>query len=475
MNLAGQLKVLSEDEKQLLHENALKILSEKGVVFQSDAAVETFRAHGAKVIDHTVFIPKEMVKRSLAQCPEKFLLEGMNPDRNVTVGEGLLIHPAGGEVFIRDYDGRRRMPTLKDFEDFQKVYQACPNVDIAGYQPISPGDVDKRVMGLHCLMASLKNSDKPVLSPMELETIEEKVECLKFFDVAYGREDYVKDHYLTWHIATPNSPLFYSDFACEGIRVFAEYNQPICIVSAPMNGITSPIYLFSTCTLAVVEALAGLVYAQLVRPGVPVILSATLTYGNMRYATWECSAPDTTLMLGAVIQMFKDFYRLPTRAQTGVTSSKTIDYQAGMETMQSFLFTALAGVNLTSQTVGALSNLMTASLEKCVLDDELVDRVRFILSGMKVNEEYAGMKELMECRPCQDFLMEDSTMAHVREGWQPTVSDWKYSDAWEADGSKAVEVTAHERVLSILEDAPVSLLDEAREKDMLDYIRSIEK
>ena len=46
-----------------------------------------------------------------------------------------------------------------------------------------------------------------------------------------------------------------------------EYNQPITLVSAPMNGITAPIYLYSTVILDVVETLAGLVYAQLVRPG----------------------------------------------------------------------------------------------------------------------------------------------------------------------------------------------------------------
>ena len=261
--------------------------------------------------------------------------------------------------------------------------------------------------------------------------------------------------------------------ACEGIRVFAEYNQPITLVSAPMNGITSPIYLLSTVILDVVETLAGLVYAQLVRPGVPMITSATCTSGNMRYATWECASPDSALMLGAVVQMYKKFYNLPTRSQTGVTSSKTIDFQAGMEVMQSFLFTALAGVNLTSNSVGALSNLMTTSLEKCVLDDEMISRVRFIINGMKTDEEQMGMKELMNCKPCQDFLMEESTCLHVRDGWQPTVSDWRSSDAWEADGSKDVVETAHQKVLDILEAAPASMLDPEQEKDMLKFIASV--
>lgn len=474
MNLTGQLKVLSEDDMQMVHEKALEILENKGVVFQSEKAIETFRKHGAKISGQTVCMPKDMVTKALSQCPASFLLEGMNPEKNVTIGEGLAIHPAGGEVFMRDFDGKTRNATLEDFSNLQKVYQALDNVDICGYQPVSPSDVSKRVLGLHCLNASFKNCDKPILSPMELETIEEKEECLKLFDIVYGKEGYVKEHYLTWHIATPNSPLFYSEFACEGIRVFAENNQPIALVSAPMNGITAPIYLYSTVILDVVETLAGLVYAQLVRPGVPMITSATLTSGNMRYATWECASPDSALMLAATIQMYKSFYKLPTRAQTGVTSSKTIDYQAGMEVMQSFLFTGLAGVNLTSNSVGALSNLMTTSLEKCVLDDEVISRVRFMLDGMDTSEEQMGMEELMECKPCQDFLMEESTIEHVRDGWQPTVSDWRSSDDWEADGYKDVSQTAHDRVNQILSEAPKSLLDPAQEKEINAYIQSIE-
>ncbi|MBQ6811260.1 MAG: trimethylamine methyltransferase family protein [Firmicutes bacterium] len=474
MNLAAQLKVLSTEDMALIHEKACELLEKKGMIFQTDHAVETFRKHGAKIEDHTVYLPKVMVDSALAKCPSTFLLEGMDPAKNVVVGEGLLIHPAGGEVFIEDYDGTRRAPTLQDFSDLQKIYQACENVDIAGYQPLSPSDVSERIKGLHCMLRSFRHSDKPLLSPMELDTSEQKEECLELFNVAYGKENYIEDHYLTWHAVCPNTPYFYSDFACEGIRVYAEHNQPVIIVSAPMSGITSPVYLFSTVILSIAEMLAGLVYAQLIREGVPVVLSASLTYGNMRYATWECAAPDTTLMLCASVQMFRDFYHLPARAQTGVTSSKCIDYQAGMETMQSFLTTAYAGVHLTSQTVGSLANLMTTSLEKTVLDDEMIGRVRYILKGMDTSIEAVAMDDLMHAEPCTDFITYGSTLLHFRDGWQPTLSDWRTTDAWEADGKRDVKETAHRKVIQILEAAPETLLDTEQEKALSDYIRIIE-
>ena len=474
MDLAAQVKVLSADDMATVHEKVLELLFRKGIVFQTDDAVATFRQHGARVDGHTVFIDKAMVEQALSQCPSSFLLEAMDPAKNVTVGEGLLIHPAGGEVFVAAADGSRRAPLLRDFADLQKIYQACDNVNIGGFQPLSPADVPERVKGLYCVLSSMQGCNKPILSPMELDTARQKEECLQLFNIAYGREKYIEEHYLTWHAVCPNSPYFYSQFACEGIRVYAEHNQPVIIVSAPMTGITSPVYLFATVILSLAEMLAGLVYAQLLRPGVPVVLSASLTYGNMRYATWECAAPDTSLLLGASIQMFRDFYHLPARAQTGVTSAKTIDYQAGMETMQSFLLSALAGVNLTSQSIGTLANLMMTSLEKTVLDDEMIGRVRYILKGMDTGAEALGLDDLLNAVPGQDFMTNDSTLKHFRDGWQPSVSDWRSIDAWEGDGKHDVTAAAQQKVSEILASAPASLLDAAQEKDMLAYIHSIE-
>ena len=474
MNIAGQVRLLTDEHMDTIHEKACELLSKKGIVFESEASLEVFKQHGMKVEGSTVFLDKQTVEKCVEQTPSSFVLEAMDADRSVVVGEGLLIHPAGGEVAIADYKGPRRAPLMKDFANLQKLYQACDSIHIAGFQPLSPTDVPDRLKGLYCTFESMKHSSKPILSPMELETIQKKEEVLKLFDVAYGTEGYLKDHYLTWHAVCPNSPYIYSDFACEGIHVYAEQNQPVIIVSAPMSGITSPVYLLSTVILSIAEELAGLVLAQLIQPGVPVVLSASQTYGYLKYATWECASPDSSLMLAAVIQMCREYYKLPARAQTGVTSSKTVDYQAGMETMQSLLYTALAGVNLTSQSVGTLGNLLTSSLEKTVLDDELVSRVQHLLTGWVFNEEQMGIEELLEASPGEDFLMSDATIMRMRDYWTPTVSDWNNTDDWTKLGEKDVVEHAHVRVEQILGEAPESLLESEQEKAMLDYIKSVE-
>lgn len=474
MRLERSVKVLTDNEMALVHEHAMKLLEEKGIIFESQKACDTFKKAGAKVDDKIVYIPRKLVEESVKKVPKSFKLAAMDPSKEVCVGEGFLCHPTGGEVFLTDYKGERNMtPTLKDYADIQKLFHACDQVDMAGYQPVSPLDVPERTKGLHCAFTALKCSDKPMVSPMELDTNEQRLEMLELFELVYGKG--LKDKYMTWQIVCPNSPYFYAAFACEGIELYASKDQPICIVGAPLSGVTGPVHNFANVTLAMAEQLAGLTYAQLLKPGIPVLLSGTLTYGNMRYATWECSSPDTILMMGAVVQLLRDFYNLPARCQAGITSSKIIDWQAGMEGMQSLLFAGLAGANVVSQPAGVLANLLTTSKEKIVLDNEEIARVKAIVGGIKTQEEYWGMDDLMEVGHGKDFMTRKSTRKYMRQGFQPSICDWRDIDGWEAAGAEDIKVTAHKRAQKILEEAPESILDPQLEKDLLQYIKKVEE
>ena len=473
MKLYQKPKFLSDSEMQQIHEASLYLLEKKGVVFKSKDAVEILVKNGCTADKKTVFFPREVIEKCLAAVPAKFRIEAINPERSFTVGDGLIIHPAGGEVFLQKKDAQRiAEPGIKEFEDLQKLYQYCKNMNMAGYQPLSPSDVPLETRNLRCLYASMMYSDKPWLAPMDNNSGEDKHRELDMYEIVYGK-DFLKNHYVTWSIVTPESPLVYSKFSCESIIEYAKLNQPVALVSAPMSGITSPVHILGTIVQANTETLAGLCLAQCVRPGVPVLPSASLTYGNLKLATWECSSPDTTLMLAGAIQMYKDFYHLPARAQTGVTSSKCVDYQAGMESMQSLLLTALMDVDVTSQSMGTLENLMAISFEKTLIDDELVDRVRRIIDGIEVNEETMSLDIIMQTKHGSNFLMAPSTIRYMRDGWQPQISDWNSFAPWSKMEYRDIEERAEKKVAEIIENAPC-LLDRDTQRDLEKFINSSE-
>ena len=178
-------------------------------------------------------------------------------------------------------------------------------------------------------------------------------------------------------------------------------------------------------------------------------------------------------MLAGAVQMYKEFYHLPARAQTGVTSSKCLDYQAGYETMQSLLLTALLDVDVTSQSAGSLDNLMTVSFEKTVIDDEVISRVRRIMQGLEISDETYSLDILMEVEHGDNFLVHDSTLDHFMESWQPSVSDWENYETWSGQSCPDLEQRVHGRVQSIISDAR-QLLAPDTAKELLAYMQQFE-
>lgn len=473
MNFFEGPKFLSDRDLQRIHEASLYLLENKGVVFKSADAIELLKSHGARVDGEKVYMPRKLVEKCLQQVPSAFRVEAINAKNSVKIGGDFIVHPAGGEVFIKDTSGnRRRATSIKEFSDLQKIYQACDNINMTGYQPLSPEDVSLKTRNLRCLYETMLYTDKPWLAPMDYSGAEDKKREIQMYEIVFGKE-FVQNHYVTWSIVTPESPLIYSKFSCESIMEFAKYNQPIALVSAPMSGITSPIHILGTIVQANTETLAGLCLAQCVKPGIPVLPSASLTYGNLKLATWECASPDTALMLAGSIQMYKEFYHLPARAQTGVTSSKCVDYQAGFESMQSLLLTALMGVDVTSQSAGTLENLLTISFEKTLIDDEVIGRVRRIIQGIDVNEESLSVDIIMEIDHGRDFLMHDSTLDNFRDGWQAEISDWNAYDNWRNSKYPDIEQRAEVRVKEILNSSE-RLLDKNVASDLEKFINAFE-
>ena len=64
-----QFQILSESEKQVIHEKSLRILNEIGVMFHSQKARRILKTHGAKMNDETGItrIPEELVKQVIAR------------------------------------------------------------------------------------------------------------------------------------------------------------------------------------------------------------------------------------------------------------------------------------------------------------------------------------------------------------------------------------------------------------------------
>ncbi|MEH0018024.1 MAG: trimethylamine methyltransferase family protein [Desulfobacter sp.] len=469
MPLHNTLEVISSDQFDKIHAASLKILRETGIQFHSDQALDLFRAAGTKIDGQTVFITEKMVDQALDTCPSTFAWTARNPDHTVTVGHGFLVQPNVGPVFIQDMDKGRRKATLADYADVIKICQAGAHVHLNGTIPVDPCDVAPEAKHLHMMYEILRHTDKPMIGfCFDREKVDQNLEMAA---LAFGSSAYLDDHHCLGVLVNPLTPLGFASETCDTIMAYAGKNQITLLAPCIMAGISGPISLLGTAVLQNTELLAGIVLTQLTRPGAPVVYATASTTGHMQTGSFAAGTPEAMLINTPNIQMGKYYYKLPTRTMCGITHAKSLDCQAGYETMMSLLMGVLSGANIGVQCLGTLDALMTLSLEKMMIDQEIIARCLRIQQGVQMSDDALAVDAIQEIAHGGTYLTHPSTFRECRGMWSPSLSDWQSHDAWEAAGSEDIKVRANKAYKAVLDNAPDTLLDPALDKDLAGYIQ----
>lgn len=471
MELKTKLEVLSKEEITKVHEASLKILEETGVVFDSEEALDIFKQHGAKVDGETVYFSDKMVENALELCPSTFRWQAKNDARSITVGEGFAIQPNGGPKDIQDLEKGRRAGSLEDYANIQKLCQASDVISIVGSAPVDPYEVEVNEKHLYIMYEILKNTDKPFMG--YIVHGHQARQMLDMAEIAMGQKDFLLDNYTIAVSVNPLSPLAYTKDQLETTIEYTKRKQPVFILPCILAGVSGPISLLGTVVQQNTEILAAIVLVQLINPGNPIVYSPSSTAANMRSGGYITGPPEASLINTANLQMALDLYSLPTRTMCGMTDSKTIDYQAGYETMQNLMMGMLSGAHIIHQCLGVLDSIMCTSYEKFIIDEELLSRVMRISKGIDTSEDALSVDVIQEVSHKGEYLTHDSTFQHFSDFWQPTVSVWDSYGEWEEKGSEDIVVKANRRFKEILKSCPDSLIDPALDNDLKTYMEKV--
>jgi len=121
-------RVLSDADRDQVHEKTIKILAETGVKVETDLGRDYLKKAGADVDENTriVRIPRKLLEESLKAAPKKFNLGARRPGWDLGMNEGncsLLIDGSGIEVI--DHRTREKRPsTSSDRFDATRVIDA---------------------------------------------------------------------------------------------------------------------------------------------------------------------------------------------------------------------------------------------------------------------------------------------------------------------------------------------------------------
>jgi trimethylamine--corrinoid protein Co-methyltransferase len=198
--------------------------------------------------------------------------------------------------------------------------------------------------------------------------------------------------------------------------------------------------------LANAENLVGITIAQLINPGNPVVYGVPSSNIDMRYGSLSIGSPESALFTNVAGTMGR-FYGIPSRGGGGLSDAKTVDYQAGFESMMVNLVASLSGVDFVLHAAGILESYSAISPEKFVLDCEALRFIDRFQRGYTVDEDHLSLDMIGEIDPDDHFLGEAHTLKYAGKDFLiPELMDKRSHGDWKEDGEKTAFEVGHDRV-----------------------------
>ena len=468
----NRFEILTKTQLEKVHATSLRILEQIGLDFGYPPALELLKKGGARVDGQRVFFPSGLVEEQIKKPPAEFTLHARNPAHNVVIGgRNTVFAPGYGAPFVTDLVNGRRRATLHDFENFVKLTGASGNLDLLSGTVVEPTDVPAEIRHARMLYASVKYSDKCFMgSTMGARAARD---CLQMASIIFGSRSELASKPAIFGIVGALTPLKYDARMLEALMEYAADGQPQIIASLAIAGATGPVTMAGSLALQNAEVMAGIVLAQLVREGTPVIFGGVSSNTEMRNGTLSIGSPEMAINAAATAQRAR-YYRLPVRGGGAVCDAKSPDAQASYESMMNLLMARLSGINFVLHSAGILESFNCMSYEKFIIDDEICGMVKRIKRGYDVNPDTLAFDVIKEVGPGGHFLDKDHTFDHFRtEFYQPQVSNRDDYVSWQTKGFPQSAATANKKYQEILETYEAPDLPSEVEKDLLKFIETL--
>ncbi|PQO24118.1 trimethylamine methyltransferase [Rhodobacteraceae bacterium WD3A24] len=462
-------EVLDAEALETIEHNAETLLEEIGVNFvENPAALERWRDAGADVQGERVRMPRGLARGLCATAPSRFTQLARNRARSVEIGgRSLVFAPVYGPPFVRDVAGGRRYATLEDFHNFVKLGYMSKWLHHSGGTVCEPTDIAVNKRHLDMLLAHMTLSDKPFMgSVTDPERAHDSVEMARLL---FGA-DVVDENPVMTSLVNVNSPLTFDGVMMGALETYAAANQACILSPFIVGGAMAPVTVAGTLTQVLAEALAGVAYSQLIRPGAPVIMGAFVTSIDMNSGAPTFGTPEAAHITYGMGQLARRL-GLPYRSGGAFTGSKLPDAQAGYETANSLKMGLLAGVNFMLHSCGWLEGGLVASFEKFVMDADQLGVLHHFAKGVDLSETGQAMDAIREVGPGGHYLGCAHTQANFKEAfWRSDMLDYKPFEQWDDDGARDTATLAQARVARQLADYQQPQLDPAVFEALNDYV-----
>lgn len=463
------LHVLSEDEKDGVHERTLKILADTGVCVRTAKGRAYLKEAGAEVDEgaEIVRFPRALVEESLRLAPKSFTLGARRPGWDLPMNEGQCTLMADGEgtSIIDHRTGELRPTTFKDWLEATRLTDALDEVGV--YWAMAEGGTGEETLPdlvtywRHMFGNFSKHvqdsSPKAAFSPWLLEILQ----------AVFGDRETLRQTNPFSFLLCPQSPLIIDGPSADAYLAMNGYRIPIAVMPMPLMGGTGPGSMIGMTVLGNCEVLATLCMVQAAEPETPFIYAPALAVMNPRTGMYSAGAIENGLLSCAAIEMAR-YYGLPVEGTGGGTDTYAPGIQASYERALNALLPILSWPDLMVGS-GLLGGSMVVSLEQQVIDAEVFRMALQAHRGVRTDEALWLDDVIDRAGPGGSFIGEKSTAANIRGGEWLILKLGAHGtrQAWEAAGKVDILEEAREKVDALLAAHEPLPLPEDVEKELL--------
>nr|WP_110031524.1 trimethylamine methyltransferase family protein [Hoeflea marina] len=427
--------LLSPEGIDAIHEASLTVLEETGMDFMLPEARERLKAAGADVRPgvERVRLDRALVMEMVGHAPGPFTLHARNPERNVRMGgRNMAFAQVASAPYCSDRDHGRRTGTQEDFRNLLRLAQSYDIIHLSGGYPVEPTDIHASIRHLDCLSDFIKLTDKPYHA-YSLGR-ERNLDALEIARIGRGiTAEQMELEPSLFTIINASSPLRYDNPMLQGIIEMSSRNQVVVVTPFTLAGAMAPVTVAGALVQQNAEALAGIAFTQMVRPGSPVMYGGFTSNVDMKSGAPAFGTPEYMKAVIAGGQLARR-YGVPYRT-SNTCAANTLDAQAAYESMMSLWAVVQGGGNFVMHAAGWTEGGLTASFEKFILDVDMLQMVAEFLAPLDVSEEALAMDAIREVGPGGHYFGTQHTLDRYETAfYSPILSDWRNFESWSLAG-----------------------------------------
>ncbi|MCP8937880.1 trimethylamine methyltransferase family protein [Alsobacter sp. SYSU M60028] len=450
VNRWAPLEILDAEQVERIVDAAYRVLEEGGLEIRSARAREVYARYGGMVDEATqiVRLGRDVVEAHLAHAPERFVLRARDPARDLHVGGNVVnFGPVAGAPHITDLEKGRRYGDIAAFRDIIKVVHRLGIVHWQGGVVVEPVDLPVPTRHLDMYLAHIECSDvvwaaRGVGAPQASDAI-----AMSAIEHGMSVEELAERPTLLT-VTNVNSPRRVDEEILDGIMIMAAHGQCVVITPFTLMGAMAPVTLAGSLVQQTAEALAIIALCQMVRRGAPCVMGGFTSNVDMRTGSPAFGTPEFVHATLATAQIGRRL-RLPVRA-SAVNASPTVDAQATYETAFSLHACIMSHSHLINHAAGWLEGGLSASMEKIIVDAEMLRGWAEILKPVSFNDDDLGVEAIKAVAAGGHFFGSPHTLARYETAfYRPLLSDWSSFENWRDAGGRS----ATERALALWKKA----------------------